>query len=142
MADQGLATELINATEVTISDGTDNYIQLQELDCDLSHPETIEETVDTVHYFYGHQQGFIEGTILASTPEISTFITDCQVDSNGAASSHNWAIAYKNVSGSTGTLTATGTMAPNLRIIKPIGGAVRFRFRIRITELITSADIT
>lgn len=142
MADQGLVTELINATEVTLSDGTDNYIQLQELDCDLSHPETIEETVDTVHYFYGHQRAFIEGTILATTPEITTFITDCQVDSNGAASSHNWVIAYKNVSAATVTLTVTGTMAPNLRLNKPVGGAVKFRFRIRITELVTSADIT
>lgn len=142
MADQGLATELMNATEVAISDGTDNYLQLQELDFDLSHPETIEETVDAVHYFYGKQQGFIEGTILGSQPELSTFIDKCAVDANGAAVSNDWGLAYKDVSGVTQTATLTGTMAPNLRVQKPIGGAVKFRFRIRITEAVTSADIT
>ena len=142
MANQGLATELMNATEVALSDGTDNYLQLQELDFDLSHPETIEETVDAVHYFYGKQQGFITGTILASSPEISTFITKCQIDSNGAAVSNNWGLSYKDLSGVTKTATLTGTMAPNFRLSKLIGGAVKFLFRIRITEAVTSADIT
>ena len=142
MADQGLATELINATEVAISDGTDNFLQLQEMDFDLSHPETVEETVDAVHYFYGKQRAFIEGTLLASQPEISTFITKCQVNANGAAVSSDWELAYKDVSGTTKTATVTGTLAPNLRLVKPIGGAVKFRFRIRITDAVTSADIT
>jgi len=142
MANQGLATELMNASEVAISDGTDNYLQLQEMDFDLSHPETIEETVDAVHYFYGKQQGFITGTILASQPEIATFVDKCAVDGNGAAVSEDWGLQYKDVSGVTKTATLTGTMAPNLRLTKPIGGAVKFLFRIRITEAVTSADIT
>lgn len=141
MVDQGLATELINATEVAISDGTDNYLQLQELDGDLSHPETIEETVDAVHYFYGKQQAFIEGTILASTPEFATFIDKCAVDANGKGVENNWALAYKDLSGVTKTITLTGTMAPNLRWQKAVGGTVKFRFRIRVTEAVTSADV-
>ena len=142
MVSQGLASELMNATEVAISDGTDDYLQLQELIIDLSHPETIEETVDAVHYFYGKQQGFIEGTVLASQPEIATFIDKCQVDANGAAVTNPWALAYKDVSGVTKTATLTGTMAPNFRLEKPLGGGVKFRFRIRVTEAVTSADIT
>ena len=141
MADKGLASLLINATEVAISDGTDNYLQLQDLDFDLSHPENIEETVTITHYFYSHQQAFFEGTILASSPEIATFTDKCQLDANGAPISNNWGIALKDLSGNTITFTLTGTMAPNLHISKPLGGAVKFRFRIRVTELVTSADV-
>jgi len=142
MANQGLATELINASEVSISDGTDTYLQLQDLTIDLSHPETIEETVDAVHYFYGKQQGFIEGVILASSPEAATFVDKCAVDSNGAGVSNNWALAYTDLAGATKTFTLTGTMAPNFRLEKTIGGAVKFRIRIRVTEAVTSADVT
>lgn len=142
MVSQGLATELINATEVAISDGTDNYLQLQEWDLDLSHPENIEESVTETHYFYNHQQAFFEGVILASTPEIATFVDKCQRDANGKAITNDWQIAIKDVSGLTKTFTLTGTMAPNFHIKKPIGGAVKFNFRIRVTEAVTSADIT
>ena len=142
MASQGLATELMNAAVVSISDGTDTYLQLQDLTLDLSHPETIEETVDAVHYFYGKQQGFIEGVILASSPEAATFVDKCAVDSNGAAVSNNWDLAYKDLSGVTKTFTLTGTMAPNFRMEKSLSGAVKFRVRIRVTEAVTSADVT
>ena len=142
MANRGLATELANATEVTINDGTDTYIQLQDWTLDLSHPETIEETSDAVHYFYGHQQAFFEATILGSSPEYATFVTKSQRDANGGAVTDNWVIAIKDVSGTTKTFTLTATLAPNLRVEKPIGGAVKKRFRARITEAVTSADIT
>lgn len=142
MTSQGLATELINASEVSISDGTDSYLQLQDLIINLGTPETREETVDAVHYFYGKGDDYIEGTILASSPEISTFVGFREVDANGLATSKNWAIAYTDVSGTTKTATLTGTMAPLLRLEKQINGAVRMRFRIRITEAVTTADIT
>jgi len=142
MVSQGLAAELINASEVSISDGTDTYLQLQDIIINLGTPETREETVDAVHYFYGKGDDFIEGTILASSPEIATFIDFGVVDANGLATSKNWAIAYTDVSGTTKTATLTGTMAPLRRIEKQINGAVKFRFRIRITEAVSSADIT
>ena len=141
MVDQGLATELMNATEVAISDGTDNYIQLQELDFDLSHPETIEETVDAVHYFYGKRQAFVEGTILGSDPELSTFVTKCAVDANGGAITNNWVLSYKALDATVATATITATMAPNLRVTKAIGGAVKYRFRLRVFEATTAIAI-
>lgn len=142
MVNQGLAAELINASEVSISDGTDTYLQLQDLTVNLGHPETREETVDAVHYFYGKGDHFIEGTILTSSPEISTFVGFTEIDSNGAATSNNWPIVWTDLSGSTSTATLTGTMAPQLRIEKQLTGGVKFRFRIRVTEAVTSADIT
>ena len=142
MASIGLAAELLNATEVSISDGTDEFIQLQELNLDLSHPETIEETVDAVHYFYGHQQGFIEGTILASKNEWVNFIGKCQRNTNGGAITNNWQLAYNHLDGVTKTLTLTATMAPNFRAEKAINGAVKFRFRLRVTELVDPSDVT
>lgn len=142
MVNKGLATELINAQKVSISDGTDTFLQLQELNFDLSHPETIEETTNETHYFYGHQQAFFEGTILASKNEWALFVDKCQLDANGAAVTNNWAIAYTSLDGIVKTFGLTGTMAPNLRGEKPVGGAVKMRFRIRVTELVTSADIT
>ena len=144
MANQGLATELINASEVSISDGTDEYIQLQDLTVNLGHPETREETVDAVHYFYGKGDHFIEGTILASSPEVSTFVGFTEIDGNGAPASNDWVLAYKDLAnpGTTSTVTLTGTMAPQLRIEKQIAGGVKFRFRIRVTEAVTSADVT
>jgi len=141
MVNQGLASELINASEVSISDGTDTYIQLQDLTVNLGHPETREETVDDVHYFYGKGDHFIEGVILASSAEVSTFVGFTEIDANGAPASNEWAIAWTDISGVTKTATLTGTMAPQLRIEKQIAGGVKFRFRIRVTEAVTSADV-
>jgi len=141
MVNQGLASELINASEVSISDGTDTYLQLQDLVVNLGHPETREETVDAVHYFYGKGDHFIEGTILASSPEISTFVGFTEINSEGAPASNDWVIVWTDVSNNTATATLTGTMAPQVRIEKQITGGVKFRFRIRITEAVTAADI-
>jgi len=142
MPDQGLAAELINACEVSLGDGTDNYIQLQDLVIQLGHPETREETCDGAHYFYRKGDNFIEATLLATSAEISTFVGFTELDANAAPTSKNWPIAFTDVSGTVKTATLTGTMAPLLRFEKPIVGAVKMRIRIRVTEAVTTADIT
>jgi len=128
MANQGLDSELINATEVSISDGTDTYIKLQELTVNFGHPEFREDAVDGVHYFYGAGDHFIEGTLLATVPELTTFTGFTEIDSNGAPTSKNWVLVYTGESsGTTNTMTLTGTMAPLFRTEKLATGAVKAR---------------
>lgn len=138
MADVGIADDLINASEVSLSDGTDTYLQLQELTVNIGRPEVREESVDGVHYFYGKGDNYIEGTILASVPEIKTLIDFTELSSTAAPVSKDWVITYNGVGTTTSpdvnTLHLTGTMAPLLRIEKQITGGVKLRIRIRITE--------
>ena len=141
MANQGLANELINASEVSLSDGTDTYLQLQEIIVNIGRPEVREESVDGVHYFYGKGDNYIEGTILASVPEITTFFGFTDLTSTAAPVSKDWVLTYPEIDGSgANTITLTGTMAPSLRIEKQITGGVKLKFRIRITEAVSSAD--
>lgn len=141
MANQGTVSELIDAKDVALSDGTDNYLQLQDIVVNIGRPEYRESVVSGANYFYGHGDIYIEATILATTPEINTFVGFAALTSN-APVSKNWEIKYTDASNTLRKLTLTGTMAPLLRLEKPIEGAVKFRIRIRVTEEIAAGDVT
>jgi len=140
----GEITELINATKVHLaltSAGATFFIMLQELDFHIGRPEAREGTDFGSIYFYGHGDNYFEATMLLTKPEITTFVGYTVLDSNGALPSNSFDLIYNDVSGATSTIAVTCEV-PDLNFNKPIEGGVKTRIRFRITEEITSADIS
>ena len=92
-------------------------------------------------YFYGQNDNYFDATLLLSSPEINTFIGYTVLDSNGALPTTTFPLIYNDKSGNTKTITVD-CVIPSLDIDKPVEGGVKTRMRFRITEDITSADIT
>ena len=142
MADKGSLTSVINATEVKLylTDTNGQYVLLQELELVVQRPETREAVALGSVYFYGQHDNTFDATILLSAPEIGEYV-DLNALSSGALTSGVYLLQYKPKTGSTKTITVDAVI-PSLSLEKLPEGGTKFRARFRITEEVTSADVT
>ena len=139
MANLGEITEIVNASELTLEVGTDNYILLTNLSLHIGRPEDRIATTDGGALFtYGKGDNYFTATLLVSTPELSTlndlskFTNYGTSNDNGDMPSTAWKIVAKNVSGATKTFEATGVLR-EYDISKPAEGKVSIDIFVRIT---------
>ncbi len=133
MANLGEITEIVNASELTLEVGSDNYILLTNLNIHVGRPEDRIATTDGgALYTFGKGDNWFTATLLVSTPEISSLNTLGQIDTDGDMASTAWKIVAKNVSGATKTFAATGVLK-EYDISKPSEGKVSIEIFVRIT---------
>lgn len=133
MPNLGEITEIVNASELTLEVGSDNYILLTNLNVHIGRPEDRVATTDGGPiYTYGKGDNWFTATLLVSTPELSSLNTLTQTDSNGALTSTSWKIVAKNVSGATKTFAATGVLR-DYDVSKPSEGKVNIDIFVRVT---------
>jgi hypothetical protein len=133
MANLGEITEIVNASELTLEVGADNYILLTNLNLHIGRTEDRIATTDGgALYTYGKGDNFFTATLLVSTPELSSLNTLGQIDSDGDMTSTAWKIVAKDVSGSTKTFAATGVLK-EYDVSKPQEGKVTIDIFVRIT---------
>jgi len=133
MANLGEITEIVNASELTLEVGADNYILLTNLNLHIGRTEDRIATTDGgALYTYGKGDNYFTATLLVSTPELSSLNTLSQIDSDGDMTSTAWKIVAKDVSGSTKTFAATGVLR-DYDVAKPSEGKVSIDIFVRIT---------
>ena len=132
MANLGEIAEIVNASELTLEVGADNYILLTDLDLHIGRPEDRVATTNNVLYTYGKGDNWFTATLIVSTPELSSLNTLGQIDSDGDMTSTAWKIVAKNVAGATKTFVATGVLR-DYDISKPSEGKVTIDIFVRIT---------
>ncbi len=133
MGNIGEIAEIVNASELTLEVGSDNYILLTNLSLHIGRPEDRVATTDGGALFtYGKEDNYFTATLLVSTPELSSLNTLGQIDSDGDMTSTAWKIVAKNVAGATKTFAATGVLR-DYDISKPNEGKVSIDIFVRIT---------
>ena len=140
MADIGAITELVNNEKLLLKTGNDTFILMQDCKLNLDRPISREVTSGGgVVYFYGAGDNSIDFTLLCSTPELeddsgaSNLIFQNKRDANGALPENTYKIVATDVSGSSKTISATGTI-PHLEVQRLSGvGGVAIVGRIQIT---------
>jgi hypothetical protein len=133
MANLGEITEIVNASELTLEVGADNYILLTNLNLHIGRTEDRIATTDGgALYTYGKGENFFTATLIVSTPELSSLNTLGQIDSDGDMTPTSWKIVARNVSGATKTFAATGVLK-EYDITKPAEGKVSIDIFVRIT---------
>ena len=140
MADIGAITELVNNEKLLLKTGNDTFILMQDCKLNLDRPISREVTSGGgVVYFYGAGDNSIDFTLLCSTPELeddsgaSNLIFQTKRDANGALPENTYKIVATDVSGSSKTISATGTI-PHLDVQRLSGvGGVAIVGRIQIT---------
>jgi hypothetical protein len=140
MADIGAITELVNNEKLLLKTGNDTFIMMQDCKLNLDRPIAREVTSGAgVVYFFGAGDNSIDFTLLLTTPEldgddINDLIFQSQRDSNGKLPEQTYKIVATNVSGSSKTISATGTL-PHLEIQRLAGvGGVQLVGRIQLTS--------
>ena len=138
MGNLGEIAEIVNASELTLEVGSDNYILLRDLSLHIGRTEQrdVVTSGDPV-YSYGSGDNYFTATLLVSTPELSTLNTLTAIQSNGEMTSTAWKIVAKNVSDNgsgsgTKTFVATGVLR-DYDISKPSEGKVTIDIFVRIT---------
>jgi len=133
MANLGEITEIVNASELTLEVGSDNYILLSDLSIHIGRTESRDVvTSGDPLYSYGSGDNYFTATLLVSTPELSSLNTLTQINGNGDMTSTAWKIVAKNVSGNTKTFAATGILR-DYDVSKPSEGKVTIDIFVRIT---------
>ena len=132
MPNIGEVTEIVNASELTLEVGSDNYILLTNLQIHIGRTERRTATTDGgALYSYGKGDNFFTATLTVSTPELSTLNTLTQIDSDGDMTSTAWKIVARDVSGNTKTFAATGILR-DYDVRKPDEGLVEIDIFVRI----------
>jgi hypothetical protein len=133
MGNLGEIAEIVNASELTLEVGADNYILLSNLSLHIGRTESRDVvTSGDPLYSYGSGDNYFTATLLVSTPELSSLNTLTQISANGDLTSTAWKIVAKNVSGATKTFAATGVLR-DYDISKPSEGKVTIDIFVRIT---------
>ena len=133
MANLGEITEIVNASELTLEVGSDNYILLTNLNLHIGRTEDRIATTDGgALYTYGKGENFFTATLIVSTPELSSLNTLGQIGSDGDMTPTSWKIVARNVAGATKTFAATGVLK-EYDITKPAEGKVSIDIFVRIT---------
>jgi hypothetical protein len=149
MGNLGEIAEIVNASELTLEVGSDNYILLKDLDLHIGRVENRHPTTDGLIYTYGKGDNYFTATLLVSGEELTKAVTTdsgsdedetnsagfnvlSQIDSNGDMQSIQWKIVAKNVSGATKTFAATGVLR-DYDIKKSSEGIVEISIFVRIT---------
>jgi hypothetical protein len=138
MGNIGEIAEIVNASELTLEVGDNNYILLSDLSLHIGRTESRDVvTSGDPLYSYGSGDNYFTATLLVSTPELSSLNTLTQISANGDLTSTAWKIVAKNVSGATKTFSATGVLR-DYDISKPSEGKVSIDIFVRITGDIIS----
>ena len=133
MGNIGEIAEIVNASELTLEVGSDNYILLSDLSLHIGRTESRDVvTSGDPLYSYGSGVNYFTATLLVSTPELTSLNTLTQISANGDLTSTAWKIVAKNVSGATKTFSATGVLR-DYDISKPSEGKVSIDIFVRIT---------
>lgn len=133
MGNLGEIAEIVNASELTLEVGSDNYILLSDLSLHIGRTESRDVvTSGDPLYSYGSGDNYFTATLLVSTPELTSLNTLTQISANGDLTSTSWKIVAKNVSGATKTFSATGVLR-DYDISKPSEGKVSIDIFVRIT---------
>ncbi len=133
MANLGEVSEIVNAENLTLEVGADNYILLENLDIHIGRTEIRDVTTDGGPlYSYGSGDNWFTATLVVSTPELSTLNTLTQIDGDGDMTSTSWKIVANNVNGSTKTFAATGVLR-DYDVRKPAEGKLKIEIFVRIT---------
>ena len=137
MANLGEITEIVNASELTLEVGSNNYILLTNLSLHVGRPEDRVATTDGGALFtYGKGDNYFTATLLVSTPELGDATGSInklsQIDSDGDMTPTTWLIKARDVSGTTKTLTCTGVLR-EYDVTKPSEGKVSIDIFVRIT---------
>ena len=142
MADKGSISSVINATEVKLylTATANEYVLLQEIELVLDRPETREAVALGSVYFFGQHNNIFDATILLSAPEIDQYL-DLNSLASGALTEAAYLLEYTPKVGTAQTITVDAVV-PRLSFEKLPEGGVKFRSRFRITEEVTSADVT
>jgi hypothetical protein len=138
MANLGEITEIVNASELTLEVGSNNYILLTNLSLHVGRPEDRVATTDGGALFtYGKGDNYFTATLLVSTPELGDATGSInklsQIDSDGDMTPTTWLIKARDVSGTTKTLTCTGVLR-EYDVTKPSEGKVTIDIFVRITS--------
>jgi len=135
LANIGEIAELVNAQNLKLDVGNDRYIMLQDLDFHLGRPEAREPTTDgSVQYFYGKGDHYFDATLLLTTPEIISFNTLTELDSNGNLTTTQFKIISEPRGGGSNVTITVNAQLPDFNIIKPVEGGLIFRIRFRIVS--------
>ena len=135
MANIGEIIELVNAQNLKLDVGNDRYIMLQDLDFHLGRPEAREPTTDgSVQYFYGKGDHYFDATLLLTTPEIISFNTLTELDSNGNLTTTEFKIISEPRGGGSNVTITVDAQLPDFNIVKPVEGGLIFRIRFRIVS--------
>jgi hypothetical protein len=133
MGNIGEIAEIVNASELTLEVGSDNYILLSDLSLHIGRTESRDVvTSGDPLYSYGSGDNYFTATLLVSTPELTSLNTLTQISANGDLTSTSWKIVAKNVAGATKTFSATGVLR-DYDISKPSEGKVSIDIFVRIT---------
>jgi len=133
MANLGEITEIVNASELTLEVGSDNYILLTNLSLHVGRPEDRVATTDGGALFtYGKADSYFTATLLLSSGDIETINTLSQIDSDGDKTPTAWLIKAKDVSGVTKQHACTGVLR-EYDITKPSEGKDTIDIFVRIT---------
>ena len=133
MANLGEVTEIVNASELTLEVGANNYILLTDLQIHIGRPEDRTATTDGgVLYTYGKGDNFFTATLLVSTPELSSLNTLTQINSDGDMTSTAWKIVAQDLAGATKTFAATGILR-EYDVRKGEEGKVEIDIVVRVT---------
>lgn len=138
MPNLGEITEIVNASELTLEVGSNNYILLTNLSLHVGRPEDRVATTDGGALFtYGKGDNYFTATLLVSTPELGDATGSInklsQIDSDGDMTPTTWLIKARDVSGTTKTLTCTGVLR-EYDVTKPSEGKVTIDIFVRITS--------
>ena len=133
MANLGEVSEFVNAENLTLEVGADNYILLKNLQIHIGRTETRDVTTGGGPiYSYGAGDNWFTATLTVSTPELSSLNTLTQIDANGSMTSTSWKIVALNKSGAKKTFAATGVLR-DYDVKKPEIGKVDIDIFVRIT---------
>jgi len=114
---------------------------LQELKFHVGRPESRESTDASSVYFYGQHDNYFTAIILLSSPEIATYLNYTLLDTNGALPTNTFKLVYTDILGTSKTVTVD-SLINELDFEKPIEGGTKTHLRFRITEDVSSADVT
>ena len=134
MANLGEATEIVNASELTLEVGADTYILLKtdSLNLHAGRPESRTDTTDAGALFtYSKGDNWFTCTLLLSKTEADSINTKSVLDTDGDMPSTAWLIKGKNISGTTITYTCTGILRE--WDVSAVGGKVEIDSFGRIT---------
>ncbi len=137
----GARNEVINASQVFLKLGGNTHILLQDLEFVIDRFEDREDVSTGAIYFYSQHHNQFDATLLLSAPEVDAYLDKTDFAANDFLTTQAYAIEYVPLSGASQTITVTA-LTPYCSFVKLPTGGVRARMRFRITEDVTSADVT
>lgn len=135
MVDAGEWAERVDTQDVSLINVTDSltFKQLLNVFPDISASLTRHQlTDDTIENLWDLRVTFIEGDIVLTTPEITTWVA-FTLQTNNKPPVKTWRLSYKPISGATVTVDISGQVSV-FRLIDTGRGVALYHFRIEATS--------